>query len=351
MFLYYIFLIILYFPCFAEQFQILLPTFSYKKTPEMTWIFSPGIHSEGLELLSKYVVGGRVECGTCYAETDRSLEVIDPYCVSYTRYAEIDILKPRYLNPFSYLYNKIIASVYRLTNKLRDVKHNLRFSINISNINFGQWLDIACLQKTFLQHKERFGNSNIMLYGTSRGAACLFNACALGEIPLDQVKGVILEGCFDDVQQVMLKGKLPVNAMLAQVVQRCFNVIYHGYDIQGPKPIGLVEQYPKDIPTLFVTSHRDMLVPMHLTLNLFRALKSLGYKNVYLLILKHSPHREYIYHTEDRDMYRKAVHAFYKLCGMPYDVELAQEGSGLLMAESPVAIPTLIDNELLIKAY
>lgn len=334
MFFIYLLTLLWHFSGFAEQLPLISSLPVSSDTPEVTWIFSPGIHCEGLEQLSKYVVGGYAQCGHYYAQTERSLEVIDPSYVSYVRYAEISPIT-NFIHPLSFLYNKIVSLTNTKTNNARAVKHNVRFSVNLAQVNFGQGPDIACLQKTFKNHKERFeNNSKLMLYGTSRGAACLFNACALQEIPLDEVRGVILEGCFDDVHQVMMKGTLPVNTFLARIARHGFSLIYRGYDIQGPKPIDLVRYYPKNVPTLFITSEKDMLVPMHLTLNLFQALKNLGYENVYVLILKHSPHSEYMRHSEDQERYQKGVHAFYQICGVPHDPELAQKGRSLLITEN-----------------
>lgn len=288
----------------------------------------------GPEQAVKYVSGGTLILPDFNISTTRNIEVIDPQRVSVVSFAEIGC-KHVSFGFLDALYNSIITSRNKAHMKKNGViLHTFpSYRIHLSSMNFGQWLDLEKLKTAFSYHEQQFSDTTIA-YGVSRGAGCLFNALALRTIPVASFKGVILEGCFDAIEHVLDTTTTQfLHNLPKSFLKNGFKSVYKKYDSKGPRPIDLVEKYPLDIPTLFITSFNDRLVSPQLTINLFNQLKKLGHKSVYLAILQHSPHREYMKHEKDRSMYQAAVHAFYKICGIEHNSQWAQQGKNFLISE------------------
>lgn len=311
---------------------------SIEQKNEVTWFFSPGIHTIGLDLLSKFNGGAAGSESLAinfvpggYVTTDRNIAVIGPK-VTCAVYNEIMPVSFSFKKILPFLYEKITRKKTQEINKRRRVVFNgCNYIVNLDGINFGQENDIATLVSCFNIHQKKFSCGPIILYGVSRGAACAFNACSTGALDVSRLKGIVLEGCFDHIEHVIARGKVNMPFNLSLILKRFFKTIYQGYNPNGPHPICVADGFPRDIPTLFITSKKDRVVPMACTLNLFNTLKQRGYTNTYLLVLQHSPHAEYIFHPEDRAVYERVIHAFYKICGLPiFDAILAEEGMQIL---------------------
>lgn len=180
--------------------------------------------------------------------------------------------------------------------------------------NIGQAADVAALKAVFDRHVACYGDSQIVLFGDSRGAASVFNFVAQYKPP---VACCICEGIFDAMPHIFThcwlwswKGNF-IEDLLHKTLKFCSNE----YTDDGPFPIDFVEAFPRELPLLLVTSVVDRIVPIECTIRLYNALRSRGYSKVHLLILPQSRHDSYMV-GPDRDMYEGAVHAFYREYGI-----------------------------------
>lgn len=213
-----------------------------------------------------------------------------------------------------------------------DTIYNYLFDPRRANI--GQVADIAAVKAVFDTHAVKFKDSQIVLFGDSRGAASVFNFVAQYK-PL--VAACICEGVFDSIPHLVKhnflwswKGNF-FEELLIKTVSFCSPQ----YNPSGPFPIDFADAFPRNIPLLLVTSVVDKIVPLECTVNLYRVLRELGHEKVHLLILPHSAHSSYMV-GPDRDMYEGAVHAFYRTYGIvDYDAIKADYGQQFFDATQP----------------
>lgn len=178
-------------------------------------------------------------------------------------------------------------------------------------------------------------DSDAILMGVSRGAATTFQAAARynkQKRNLDRVKLIHLEGCFDSVEHVMRKRHpwlLKYDFCMNTAAKLASNIIAFKKD--GPAPIKVVEDFPKDIPVAFVTSKKDREVSPICTKTLIRALLNAGHKKVYFYELQNSSHPNYTSDdVQDKTNYQNFMHALYKENGLPYIPACANAGQILL---------------------
>jgi hypothetical protein len=187
--------------------------------------------------------------------------------------------------------------------------------INFFNLNFGQKRDIAALSAVYDESCAHAMPEKMVLFGTSRGAAAIIHFIALEyeKKPEQRVKALVLEGCFDSMENLTwlsyplslitayeYKGISPVHpSILKRFIEVC--------DLQG-------------ISVLFVTSRCDQRVPAARSYALYEALLKEGHKDVTLLELKNSTHSAYMKDDdEDKRLYEAVVHDFYKKNNLSYD--------------------------------
>lgn len=294
-----------------------------------SYIYSPGMNSTEIQLvkyLPKFIAstGEKVSC-------NKYIHVVQKP-VSTCKFPEV-ILKPLdriklFDNPFKSLFFYCRNLQYKKFNvKIRNTKDSkLKYSIatqsiDISKINIGQDADIECLNKTYKLHKEKYPELPIIMYGASRGAATTFNFIA--QYQPKEVKAVVLEGVFDSVEHIIKRSFSRIEKIVTKILPKLTS-----YSPRGPKPIKNLSKYSYDIPTLIVTSKKDMLVPYQCSINLYCSLCNKGHKNIYLLILNNSSHPGYMYEDkQDKHDYLTVVHAFYKHHGLPHNPKLARKGN------------------------
>ena len=103
------------------------------------------------------------------------------------------------------------------------------------------------------------------------------------------------------------------------------------YRSDGPSPLQSVEDFPENIPVVFITSKIDKVVPCSNTENIARALAEKKKNDVYLLKLERSSHPNYMFdNLKDRDCYETFIHALYKKYNLKHDPELARKGEHLI---------------------
>lgn len=206
-------------------------------------------------------------------------------------------------------------------------------------MSYGQKSDIESHYKKYLSWKENKTNDNLILMGVSRGTAATF--CAFATYKYPEVKLVILEGAIDSMENVMKNmakhylgndrlASLWVSGVRSAVSFLSRNGMF-GYKDDGASPLSLVENFPENIPVVFITSKIDTTVVPQSTMNIATALNNRGKNDVYLLQLKNSRHPLYAYDDkEDHDQYESLIHAIYKKYSLKHDEELAKKGEHLL---------------------
>lgn len=208
-----------------------------------------------------------------------------------------------------------------------------------SQISYGQESDIESHRKKYLSWKQNQKNEGLILYGVSRGTAATFSAFATWKYP--EVKLVILEGAIDSMENVMtniLHNLLRYDALAEAAVNGLRNAVnwlnrngLFGHNTDGPSPLKLVNDFPKNVPVVFITSEKDTVVFPENTQNIASALHQRGSNDVYVLKLKNAWHPLYVYgNKEDHDTYETFIHAIYKKYGLAHKAELADKGADLI---------------------
>lgn len=200
-------------------------------------------------------------------------------------------------------------------------------TICIGRMSMGQARDIA-------EHKARYDlcvaqypDSDIILFGVSRGAATTFNACACNHYDMNKVKLIVLEGCFDSVANAAHNSQLFLgwHKLAKKFVDKLGSLTQ--FKDEGIAPIKLIADFPEQVPVLFVTSKKDIIVPVTSVLNVAHGLKERGKNPVYLLVLERSSHPKYMMdNAKDTAMYRDCLHALYKQLDLPYIPAYARSG-------------------------
>ncbi len=214
-------------------------------------------------------------------------------------------------------------------------KSVVNYSFNFSDANIGQHKDMLVFKKAYQRHLKKFPDTDIILYGDSRGAAIIFNFLAQ-EKPT-QVKAAILEGIFDDIPHLVRhfcyidKGHRAEKRLI-----NTMKLLLGSYNNKGPFPRDFAKIISDDIPLLFVTSLADELCCPQGAIALYRKLKERGHKKIHLLVLQNCSHPVYmISNPEDKKLYETTVHAFYKHYGLPHNNAKAAEGMSSFKKTQP----------------
>lgn len=200
---------------------------------------------------------------------------------------------------------------------------------DLSKTVIGQEADIEKLQKAFDEHRQRYPEDKYILYGCSRGAAATFTMVCLNKNKnsLNNVKAVVLEGCFDSVTAVLKQRYGSVAPLALQ-----FATLKMAYNKDGISPLTVAHDWPANIPVLFITSKIDTEVPIERTQALIEKLKQqVPQAQVHLVVLENSRHPRYaLDNEEDKKRYENGVHAFYKKYNIPHDAAKAARGASVL---------------------
>jgi len=171
-------------------------------------------------------------------------------------------------------------------------------------------------------------DDDVVLVGVSRGAATAINFVALHDPK--NVKALVLEAPFDHVDRVFdhawytrLMSKILYSGTNRRL-QNLFAKISH-YDLDGQQPINLVDKIRKDLPIIFICSESDNVIKYEASENLYKKLRSLGHKHVYLLKFKPGRHARLLW-SKNGEIYQNVVHAFYKKYGLLHNDLFARRG-------------------------
>lgn len=207
-------------------------------------------------------------------------------------------------------------------------------SVDINAMSFGQNVDIAEHKARYNLCLDQYPDSDIIFYGVSRGAATTFNACARNHYDTSKIKLIVLEACFDSVSSaahnspLFLRWDKLEKAFVKSLASKT------KFNDNGFSPIKLVNDFPENVPVLFITSKKDIIVPMASVCRVVDALKTRGKNPIYMLVLEHSSHPKYMMdNKEDTKNYRDCMHALYKHLDLPYIPEYAKSGENKRLLE------------------
>ncbi len=191
-------------------------------------------------------------------------------------------------------------------------------AVDVFKLNFGQNGDIQEHAQKVALCTEQFPDHPKILWGVSRGAATSFNAHALHQY--DNVKMIILEGCFDSVEHTIEK-RAPtlLKYFRLHTLFHHFLALVTQYKCDGVSPLASVANFPENVPVVFITSHADCNVHPECTHSLMNELKKRGKNPIHYIALKHATHDVYaIGDGEDQKLYCTFLHTLYKRYNLPY---------------------------------
>jgi pimeloyl-ACP methyl ester carboxylesterase len=199
-------------------------------------------------------------------------------------------------------------------------------AIRLRLMGLGQERDIAEHYKRVALCRNENPDADIVLYGVSRGASTTFIAEARHRYK--HVKALVLEGCPDAISNVVKEAH---GSVVHYLYRKAIRFITE-HDPEGISALAVVDQFPHDIPVLFITSEKDTVVPASCTLRLAHALANVGHPHIYCLVLKNASHEGYAFEDyHDARSYQAVVHAFYKKQSIAgYREDFAAEGAELL---------------------
>ncbi|HSW73976.1 MAG TPA: prolyl oligopeptidase family serine peptidase [Candidatus Limnocylindria bacterium] len=200
------------------------------------------------------------------------------------------------------------------------------YCIDPTKVNLAQEEDLRLFKGIYDKHlhlvKQQHPDQQhaLVLYGTSRGSATVFNFCAL-EKP-KEVRAVVCEGLFDSIDHIYQVTKSAKTRFMIRVLYKISQ-----FKKDGILPIKVAEDMPLDMPVLLITSRKDITVPWQCTMAVYNKLRETGHNNVHILVLKKAGHAWYPYcKKNERALYQNVVHAFYKKYNLPYIAEYAEDG-------------------------
>lgn len=206
------------------------------------------------------------------------------------------------------------------------------FSIDRKKVTLGQMPDVEIQQHRARNFIQRFGNTPQIWHGLSRGAAVTFIAAALAHrhnpAALKTLKLIVLEGCYGSVESDL---HTLTDSQLAISCAQTYFSWWYDYKKNGISPFHVLKDFPRTIPTVFVTSKADKQVPKEETDKLVSELVNAGHDNIYYLVLENSSHGNYVAsNSHDAQCYQGFIHALYKQLYLPYIPVFAAAGAPLL---------------------
>jgi len=164
----------------------------------------------------------------------------------------------------------------------------------------------------------------VVIYGVSRGASVIINVIGMRTFqkkPLPEIRAIVLESPFAHCEDV-INGYASQFKLPAPFMRFLFKRFLKEYNSKKNAPIDWVHHMPKSIPILFISTKEDTIVPAASTQRLYQALCKDGHEHAYALVFDNGLHANLVWSIHGRD-YATTLHAFYEVCGLPYDKEIA----------------------------
>lgn len=267
----------------------------------MCVVFMPGLLGSNM-VLARYTGGRPAWEGGPHHPHAASL--IDPEDLFVDRELDEVVKDPGY-NPI-YVGQKLVSWVKMTWDGFQN---HSGWGIRWDSINIAQDSDITAFHRRWQRALKKYPpEQRFILWGTSRGAATIFNALALDnkmatenpeyvrQFDPKRIQMVLLEGCYDHVGLVNQQNS---GCLFAPTV-RSMLYWFTNHDMDcGLQPLDLAKFFPQDIVVAFVTSKADWIVPFERTSNLISALYSHGHFDVHCCCLVKSGHSSYSTHNED----------------------------------------------------
>lgn len=191
-------------------------------------------------------------------------------------------------------------------------------AVDFSKLNIGQKRDVTECEKRINLCKQQHPNSDLILWGVSRGAATMFSSIALNHYK--NVKLIVLEGCFDSVLHTayMRLGEVCADLGITKGSLYLLSLLTE-FKLGGICPLNTIDQFPENVPVVFITSKNDTNVNKVCTDVLVRKLRKRGKNTVHYIVLKDAGHNSYSLGTgPDQQKYFTELHTIYKQYGLPY---------------------------------
>lgn len=212
------------------------------------------------------------------------------------------------------------------------------YSVDASRASMGQITDILAHKCKYDALMAEYPETNIVLYGVSRGAATSFAALAMYQYK--NVKLCILEAVPSSVSDLVKDyvGRIPGLTRLGKffynpVIAHLFLGHQHRTD-KSAQAIGYAHLFPMNVPLVIISSKADRIVSAQISIKLALKVAALRIESnesdiqpVYFLLLNKPGHNAYTaYGQEDSIRYHNFIHAVYKRHGLPHDEESANKG-------------------------
>lgn len=204
--------------------------------------------------------------------------------------------------------------IYMLCDKLWNKKH-----INRENMFMGQGKDIETIAQ------EIIPTENYILFGLCRGGAAIINYMALYNP--DNIQALVLDevpaNMFDIVEKIVFMDKNGKKIPSTPIqLERWFRWCFPLYPKNSKNTINTIPFIKnKDLPIFLSYAIKD--TTFHFPSSAWKnyiAFKKAGFKNVYLCQLQNYGQNA---QGQDREIYLKSLHSFYKKFGLPYNPEYA----------------------------
>jgi hypothetical protein len=211
--------------------------------------------------------------------------------------------------------------------KLKEHLKTISYRVDRAHTDFAGAGELKVLneQHAAIQHDVIVG------IGVSRGASALVTWMGTYK-DKNNIKALVLESPFDSMDSVLrniLGDTLHSNEIARSVGHGLIRFVFSQYKKRATTPLQAAHDIPQDLPILIVCSEEDTRVPAWSSEKLARELRETGHTNVHILTLNRGLHGKLI-QGADGELYRNAVHAFYKRYHLPHNPEWAELGKGLI---------------------
>ncbi|MBI2774797.1 prolyl oligopeptidase family serine peptidase [Candidatus Dependentiae bacterium] len=193
----------------------------------------------------------------------------------------------------------------------------------------GQQADLDRLHFAYQETLKRVPDAEIVLFGLSRGAATIINYVGLYK-PV-QLKAIVLDSPFDSFESIInhIKKVYFLQWIPQALARSMMRMRFPSLEIDGIMPSKTINWLPITVPTIFIHSQTDLVVPIDSSRFLFETLKSRGHKDLYLLELPDGPHGM-LMRSEHAAHYEAVVHAFFARYNIACNGEIAHLGTNKL---------------------